>query len=354
MSALVDGNMRVGFRTRSLDNSRLRFIRQTGVSDVFPIPVNPNAATTAMKEFDPEKGESKNEGQDSDQLLLGEGTIPSTASLRAIRDRLAQFDLTFTGIHTIFPSQFDEIAFGRAGRDEQLSQLATLIRHMGEAGIPILGYQWHLTGVGRTAQSKRIRGEATATEFVLSDYNDQDDIDETYTDAEFWEHYEYFLGRILPVAEDAGVTLALHPADPPVVDQLDGIPRLFRDVESFKRAMEVYPSENHGLKLCLGCFSEMGADIVDVIDHFGNRDEIVFIHFRDVEGTMPSFHETFVDEGNFDEHEVVQALDRVGFDGVLIPDHVPQMEGDTWWGHRSRAYTAGYLRGLIRAVSDSN
>lgn len=129
-----------------------------------------------------------------------------------------------------------------------------------------------------------------------------------------------------------------------------GIPRLCRSVENFEKAMDLVPSDNHGLKLCLGCFSQMGEDVSEVLRTFGERDQIVFIHFRDVEGVVPKFNETFVDEGNFDTSEVVRTLHEIGYQGVVIPDHVPLMEGDDDWRHRSRGFTVGYLRGTIDAV----
>ena len=116
--------------------------------------------------------------------------------------------------------------------------------------------------------------------------------------------------------------------------------------------MIVVPSDAHGLKLCLGCFSEMrDTDVLNVIKRFGERDEIVFVHFRDVAGTMPRFHETFVDQGNFDEYDAVRTLREVGFSGTLLPDHVPSVEGDTDWGHRGRGWTVGYIEGLLHALN---
>lgn len=88
--------------------------------------------------------------------------------------------------------------------------------------------------------------------------------------------------------------------------------------------MELVPSDNRGLKLCLGCFSQMGEDVIDVIGRFGERDQIVFVHFRDVVGAVPIFHETFVDDGNFDTVEVVRTLQDIGYEGAVIPDHIPE------------------------------
>jgi len=240
--------------------------------------------------------------------------------------------------------------------DARIEVVKELLRNLGDADIPILGYQWNPRGLVpmRTRTDRQIRGAAKATEFDLealdAPFERAETVEREYTEEEFWTNYERFVEAVVPVAEDAGVRMALHPVDPPGIEQMGGIPRLFRDVDAFERAMDVVPSYYHGLKLCLGCFSQIGEDIPALIRRFGERDQIVFVHFRDVVGTVPRFHETFVDEGNFDEYEAVQALHDVGFDGALLPDHVPEMEDDTVWGHRGNAFTAGYLRGLITAV----
>jgi len=352
------GRTSVGFRTRNVTAARLRFIRQLGVEEVFPIPVrkadtgaDPDGELDLDPAKDPDRGGSEG---DAETLVLRPDHVPSAESLAETRSHVESFGLRFGGIHTVFPSLYDAIAYGTGGSQAQLAALEDLVGNMGEAGIPVLGYQWNLTGVGRTDRSKRVRGGAEATAFDRDAYDEDPShgagSGERYTEAGFWERYEAFLERLLPVAEAAGVTLALHPADPPVIDRLDGVPRLFRDVASLRRAMDAVPSDSHGLKLCLGCVSEMDEDVVDVVRQFGEREEIVFVHFRDVVGAVPSFHETFVDEGSFDEYEVVRTLRDVGFTGALLPDHVPRMEGDTDWNHRSRAYTAGYLRGLLTAA----
>jgi len=206
----------------------------------------------------------------------------------------------------------------------------------------------------RTSQTVRLRGDARGRGFDIEDldspYDRAPDVERDYDESELWDNYQGFLEEVLPVAEEAGVQLALHPADPPTVEQLGGIPRLFRNVEAFERAMEIVPSDNHGLKLCLGCFSEMPeTDVTEVIEQFGRNDDIVFVHFRDVVGTWPSFTETFVDDdqSNFDPLSAIETLQHVGFDGAVVPDHVPDIVGDTEWGHRSRAHAVSYLNGLL-------
>jgi mannonate dehydratase len=145
------------------------------------------------------------------------------------------------------------------------------------------------------------------------------------------------------------VKLCAHPSDPPV-ESLGGIPQLLRDFETFKRAMDLVDSDYHGLEFCLGCWSEMGEDLGEVIRYFGERDEIFYVHFRDVQGTVPCFNEIFVDEGNYDTYEVMGLLHRVGFSGMLITDHVPRLEGDDDWGSRGRAHAVGYLQATLDAL----
>ncbi|WP_435361781.1 mannonate dehydratase [Haloarchaeobius sp. DFWS5] len=336
--------VRVGVRTRSLSTERLQYIRQLGATDVF--------VDHADTEEEPD---DFNDRDGTDTLAVGRDSIPTVDELVAARERVEAQGLTLTGIQSLPYSLYGDIMFGRDGAEDVLAQITTLIRNLGDADIPILGYQWNPRGVVPMRTSPvELRGGAEGTAFDFDEIDDPHGLapglDRAYTEVEFWEHYEGFLREVLPVAEAAGVDLALHPVDPPVLESLGGIPRLFRNVENFERAMEAVPSDNHGLKLCLGCFSQMGEDVTEVLRRFGARDQIVFVHFRDVVGTVPKFNETFVDEGNFDTVGAVETLHEVGFDGVVIPDHVPKMVGDDDWRHRARGFTVGYLRGVVDAV----
>ena len=136
------------------------------------------------------------------------------------------------------------------------------------------------------------------------------------------------------------------------MESLGGVARIFRNFDGFKRAMEKFDSPNHGLDFCMGCWSEMGPDdVIPAIRYFGSRGKLIYIHFRDVQGQVPCFNESFINEGNLDTFEVVKTLKEVGFNGFLIPDHVPRIVGDTPWGHRSRAYALGYIAALIDVVN---
>lgn len=341
--------LRTGLRTRTLSDERLEFCRQIGTSDIF------------LDHRAPRGDVFTDEGSaDEETITIDEGVVPSVSDLVQARRRAEDAGLRLMGIQSLSYNVYGKIMLGTEGQEEQLETIKSLIRNLGQAGLPILGYQWNPRGVVpmRTSQTTRVRGNARGREFDIDDlskpYERAPSVEREYTEAELWENYEQFLAEVLPVAEDAGVTLALHPADPPTVEQLGGIPRLFRNKEAFERAMEIVPSDNHGLKLCLGCFSEMPeTDVIDVINHFGRDDDIVFVHLRDVIGTWPRFTETFLDdqESNYDTLAVLEALDEVGFDGVMVPDHVPEITGDTKWGHRSRAHAVAYVNGLLACVT---
>jgi len=337
-------SMRVGVRTQTLADDRLAFCKQIGVEDVFVDHRQPGDV------FD-------DESADGDAtLVIDEDQVPSVSQLVNARRRAEDAGVRLAGIQSLSYNVYGKIMLGREGSDEQVAAIKRLVRNLGKANISTLGYQWNPRGLVpmRTSRTARIRGGARSTAFDVDDLADPEDpieeLDREYAEAELWDNYRTFLEEVLPVAEEAGVTLALHPADPPTVEEIGGIPRLFRDFDAFKRAMELVPSDNHGLKLCLGCFSEMpDADVTEVVRYFGERDEIVFVHFRDVIGTWPSFQETFVDDdaSNFDELAAIEALRDVGFDGVVVPDHVPDVVGDSEWGHRARAHACSYLNGLI-------
>lgn len=344
---MTTADIRVGVRTRSLSHPRLRYIRQLGATDIFVDHANID-----------EEPDEFNDREADVTLEVGRDAIPTVEQLETARDHAETVNLRLAGVHSLPHALYGDIMFGREGTEKALEQITTLIENLGEADIPIMGYQWNPRGVVpmRTGPIE-LRGGAVGTGFDYDELEAPDELapglNREYTEEEFWENFQHFLETVLPVAEEAGVDLALHPVDPPVLETMCGIPRLCRSVENFEKAMDLVPSDNHGLKLCLGCFSQMDEDVNEVLRTFGERDKIVFIHFRDVVGTVPEFHETFVDEGNFDTPEVIRTLDDIGYDGAILPDHVPQMEGDSDWRHRARGYTIGYLRGAVDAVQSN-
>jgi mannonate dehydratase len=297
----------------------------------------------------------------------------TVAELAALRDRCAADGLTIEGLENVPLAQFDKIQRGEPGRDQQIENFHATVRNMGSVGIPLLGYNFIATYVWRTDMRAVGRGGALVTSFDLDDADGGNalraykltpdaDIDPPLTADQMWANHQYFLDAVLPVAEEAGVRLALHPDDPPVDAALGGAARIFTSPAAIERAWRsAKGSPAWGLNLCLGTVSEMAgsASVFDVIDCLGPPGAIAYVHFRDVMGTVPSFRECFLGEGNFDPAAVVRRLLEVGFDGFLIDDHVPAMVGDiATWGDtssaaycsRARAHAIGYLQGLLNAL----
>lgn len=265
-----------------------------------------------------------------------------------LRTRCDDAGLRLNAIENVPIKFYDKVMLGLPGRDEQIENMTKTIRNMGKAGIPVFGYHWATTGVWRTSNTTPARGGAKVTAF---DYEIVKDaplaFDREYSDDDMWANYEYYMKAIVPVAEEAGVKLALHPDDPPV-PSLAGVARIMRSFDNFKRAMEVVDSPVHGLDFCVGSWSEMSPDeCMKGIRYFGEQGKIFYVHFRDVLGTVPKFREAFIGEGNLDMFEVMKTLKEVGFTGYMIDDHVPMLHGDGGWNSRSRAYANGQMLTML-------
>lgn len=300
----------------------------------------------------------------------------SVKDLVALRERCEGFGLKLEGIENI-PNRFYERAMlGLPGRDEDIENVRSTIKALGDAGIYILGYNFMPKSVWRTGLSGDGRGGALissfdaelaesepATVFVARRDLRVEDSKDTWVlgshlapnalvdDDSMWENYKYFIESIIDAAEEAGVRLALHPDDPPV-PSLGGVARIFRNLDALERARDLVKSPAWGLDLCLGTVSEMGGetDVMDAIERFGPAGDIIYVHLRDVQGTVPRFKECFLGEGNYDPVKVIARLKAVGFGGFIIDDHTPGLVGDSPYGHRGRAHAVGYMQGIIDAL----
>jgi mannonate dehydratase len=276
----------------------------------------------------------------------------SALDLAQMRAAVEAHGLTLDCIEGVPRNLLDRAMLGLPGADEQIEDFKATIRAMGQAGIPVLGYNWIPDGVWRTAKAAHGRGGALITAY-------DDDVGQRVAtgtlpprdDAQMWTNWERFITAVLPVAESAGVKLSLHPDDPPV-PVLDGVARIFRDEAAFARAMAFADSPHHGICFCTGTFAEAGADaMMAALRRFAREGRIHYVHLRSVAGELPRFAEAFIDEGSVDPVAVLRVLRDSGFDGFVIDDHVPHVEGDTVWGHRSRAYAIGTIAGIIRALN---
>jgi mannonate dehydratase len=272
--------------------------------------------------------------------------------LLRLRTSVEDAGLRLNAIENVPIKFYNKIMLGQPGRDEQIEHMQATIRNLGAAGIPIFGYHFIATGVWRTSTTTPARGGAKVTAFDYEQVKDAPlSFDRVYTDDEMWANYEYFIKAILPVAEEAGVLLALHPDDPPV-PSLGGVARIMRSFEAFDRAMTIGNSPNHGLDFCVGSWSEMSpAECLKGLRYFGEKGKIIYVHFRDVLGTVPKFREGFIGEGNMNMFQVMKTLYELGFKGYMIDDHVPMMSNDSGWNSRSRAFANGQMTAYLEVLN---
>lgn len=284
--------------------------------------------------------------------------------LRAIKAEIEQHGLQWYAIENFDPAHWYDVLLGGPQREQQLDNLRTMIRAVGDVGIPVIGYNFSLAGVSGRVEGPYARGGAQSVgmegeiddqpldEGIVWNMRLDDDV-AAGTSArtrvstnELWERLAYFLEAVLPVAEEAGVRLALHPDDPPV-ERLRDTPRLVNRPELYQRVLDLSPSSANALEFCLGTIAEMpSGDVHAATETYAAQQKIAYVHFRNVEGRVPNYREVFVDEGKIDMRRVVQILRAHHFDGVLIPDHTPQMSCDAPW-HAGMAYAMGYMQALL-------
>jgi mannonate dehydratase len=241
-------------------------------------------------------------------------------------------------------------------RDRELDQICRMIENAGRAGIPAVKYNLNLMGVPRT-ERRRGRGGASLSTFVYdeSDHETLGTAGRVSAD-EYWERITYFLDRVVPVAEASKVRLACHPHDPgmPVDKGYRGVNCVLGSVDGLKRFVDIHPSPYHGLNFCQGTVSEMlekpAEQIYDVIRYFGTRGKLFNVHFRNISGRFLNFSETFPDDGDVDMIRAMRVYKEVGYDGMIMPDHVPVIEGDTG-GAQAFAFCFGYIQALIQLVN---
>lgn len=272
-------------------------------------------------------------------------------SLLHMRQRFADYGLNVAVIESTPP--MDRVKRGLPGRDEEIAHICELLANMGALGIPVWCYNFMAVfNWLRTSTTTAGRGGALLTSYDHT-WMENAPLTEAgiVSEEQLWDSFAYFLERVIPVAEQAGVKLALHPDDPPL-SPIRGVSRIFTSVEAFKRALALVPSASNGLTFCQGSFATMGVNIPTAIREL--KEHIHFVHFRDVQGTPRRFVETFHDNGPTNMLEAMRCYQDIGFNGVMRPDHVPTLEGDEndtpGYTTRGRIYAIGYMRGLAEAV----
>jgi mannonate dehydratase len=256
----------------------------------------------------------------------------------------------------------DKLVLNLPGRDEKIEEYKAHLRSLGKAGIGYTTYAHMGNGIWDSDVRGKARGGADARDFNVDApnhgrwngkiYHGPLSHGRQYTRDEVWANFKYFIQAVVRTAEENNVHIGIHPDDPPI-PELAGVPRLFTSFEGYKRALDLANnSPAVGLCLCVGSWMEggdkLGKDAVGMIDYFGSRERIYKIHFRNIYSPLPHFIESFVDDGYTDMYTIMQALKRNNFKGVIIPDHIPKMDGGPNVG---TAFSIGYMKALLNRVN---
>lgn len=280
-------------------------------------------------------------------------------ALCRLREEVESYGLTLAAMHLPLTSAgiekqlWPHIMLGTPERDREVDQVCACIEAASKAGIPTLLYNLAFLPVVRGPRAPG-RGGVTYSHFDYEEMkNDPPHPLGPLTADQAWERITYFIERVIPVAEQFGVRMGCHQHDPGMPPGVGyrGVERVLGSIEGVKRFIDLHPSPYHGLNFCQGTISEMCTSpeqVYEAIRYFGERNKIFWVHFRNIRGGFLRFDEVFPDEGDVDMCRAIRTYRDVGYDGVLCCDHVPHSALDSRYGHQARAFSIGYIRGLLQ------
>lgn len=282
--------------------------------------------------------------------------------LLRLKERINACGLELEAIENFDPADWYDILLDGPRKEDQIAHIKQLIRNVGKAGIPIIGYNFSLAGVASRISGPFSRGGALSVGMdgvderpvpngmvwnMTYDQHAPPGFIEPVSHEVLWRRLEYFLHQILPVAEEAGVRMAAHPDDPPM-PYIRNTPRLVYQPGMYSRLLKIRPGKSNALEFCLGSLAEMSeGDVYTATEQYVQQ--IAYIHFRNVRGKVPSYKEVFVDEGDIDMIRILKILKKNDFRGVLIPDHTPQMSCEGAW-YAGMAFALGYISAALQMV----
>ncbi|MEQ9405927.1 MAG: mannonate dehydratase [Cyclobacteriaceae bacterium] len=339
-----------------LNKDNFQFARQAGATHIVAQLVdyikgdNPTLTNNFLNGW----GETRNQGK-----------LWTYEELSSLKKEIESHGLTLEAIENFDPSHWYDVLLDGPKKASQLEDLKTILKNMGKAGIPVMGYYFSLAGVWGWSSESTGRGNPKSIVFDQSrvdtdhpipngmvwnmryeDVNDK--VVPPVSREEMWERLKYFLDELLPIAEENGVKLVAHPDDPPL-PEMRGTGRLFYSQSEYEKLLDVNPSPANGFELCMGTIQEMiGSDVYSMLEN--HVDRIGYIHFRNVIGKVPHYREAFVDEGDIDMVRALKILKAKNYSGVLIPDHTPEMTTKAGW-HTGMAYALGFMKGAMQAIN---
>ncbi len=357
---MPDMKLGIGLYKNMLNRQHFQFARQCGCTHV--IIHLANYYTGDDKSIVTATDEKHNYG-----VSVAHDPIWELDNLKALCAMAREEGVEVYGIENFDPADWYDVLLDGPERARQIEYCKSIISNCGKAGIRAFGYNFSLAGVwGHQKRRTAARGRAISSCFdaslldVNSPIPDGQVWNMTYragdgtfmppvTQDELWDRLHRFLDDILPVAQESGVDMALHPDDPPY-ENLRGVPRLVYQPDLYQRVIDLNPSPANKLEFCLGSLQEMTTgNLYEAIDQYGSQGRLSYVHFRNVRGKIPCYDEVFIDEGDIDMLRVLQQLKDLEFDGVLIPDHTPLMDCAGPWD-AGMAFALGYMRAAFQVL----
>jgi mannonate dehydratase len=350
----------LGLYRQMLNERHYKFAQQLGVTHIVAHLENYFSANPKLAE------DAHDTSLTSGSWGMGQSGDWTEMTFRTLIDDLARFDLKLAAIENFAVQHWHDVLLDGPRRDEQMAHLKNIVRAAGAAGVPCIGYNFSIPGVWGWTRGPYARGNAMSVGFDAKNIDPDKPIPEgmvwnmAYRDQvgpglqaavshdQLWDRYQRFLDELLPVAEESGVILAAHPDDPPM-ENLRRSAKLINSHHAYRRALSANPSPNNRAELCLGCLQEMtDGNVYETVAEFARENRIGYIHFRNVRGKVPNYHEVFIDEGDIDLARIIKVLKDNDYQGVLIPDHTPELECDAPW-HAGKAFAIGYMKALVAA-----
>ncbi|MBI1226630.1 MAG: TIM barrel protein [Bacteroidetes bacterium] len=300
-------------------------------------------------------------------LTTAQGKFWELEELLSLKKQIESHGLTWAAIENFDPAHWHDVLLDGPKKHQQIEELKRMLRNIGKAGIPVMGYYFSLAGVWGWTPAPAGRGEAMSVVFDQEKINVQRPISNgmvwnmtydaeaetgsvaTVSREEMWQRLQWFLSEMLPIAEECGVRLVAHPDDPPL-PEMRGTARLFHSFEEYEKLLALSNSPANGFEFCMGTLQEMpDGDLYALLDRHSEAGNIGYIHFRNVVGKVPNYREAFVDEGDIDMVRALRILKKNNYDGVIIPDHTPEMSCAAPW-HAGKAFALGYMRGVMQSI----
>ena len=309
------------------------------------------------------------------------GDIWPKDKISKLKKTIEAVGLNFSVIESI--PVHEDIKLGRPNRDDLIDNYCQSIKNMGSLGIKILCYNfmpvfdWFRTNLAMenpdgskclsyvhkklnniNPKKGSLELPGWATHYTKKELNELLDAYSEINEEDLWSNLEYFLKRVVPIAEESGVKLGIHPDDPPW--PIFGLPRIITNEKALDRVIKIVNSTSNGITFCSASLSlNSNINLATCVRKYGEMDRIPFAHCRNIKKTGKfDFHESEhpTEFGDVNMYEVIKAYIEIGFKGAMRPDHGRVIWGESGrpgYGLYDRALGAIYLIGLWEGIEKS-